>query len=195
MDDKIIELSHIQNWCVEQIRLLNNKILQLENKLQQTSSDISIEPHLNHTKTSEIISEISFKKKPDRSFLGLSKSKAFCTVIPKSTVDHKILLAEFGIDRDNKQTSIILIDTKTGLIYQARIRCAYQDRNKTRKLAPDALKPDIRILLEFKNNQETCDWFCSRLIKSVEEIGNDQKSSERVAFNYIGEKKFEIHFE
>lgn len=195
MDKKLIELEYNQQWCVEQIRLLNNKVDGLENELQRVSSEYTNIAQTKKSVSRGKVTEISFTKKPDQSFLGLSKTKAYCTVIPKSTVDQNTLLTELGINRDNKQTQVLLIDCATGITYPAQIRCAYQDRNKTRKLAPEDLKPDIRILLEFKKNQETCEWFCLRLKKSIAEIENGENASEKISFQYIGQKKFEVNFE
>ena len=195
MDKKLIELEYNQQWCVDQIQLLKNKVDGLEEELQKVSSKYT---NITHTKKSGghgKVTEISFTKKPDQSFLGLSKTKTYCTVIPKSSVDQNTLLTELGINRDNKQTQILLFDRAAGITYPAQIRCAYQDRNKTRKLAPEDLKRDIRILLEFKKSQETCEWFCLRLKKSIAEIENGEKASEKINFQYIGQKKFEVNFE
>ena len=195
MDKKLIELEYNQQWCVDQIQLLKNKVDRLEEELQKVSSEYTNIAQTQKSGSHGKVTEISFTKKPDQSFLGLSKTKAYCTVIPKSSVDQNTLLTELGINRDNKQTQILLFDRASGITYPAQIRCAYQDRNKTRKLAPEDLKRDIRILLEFKKSQETCEWFCLRLKKSIAEIENGEKASEKISFQYIGQKKFEVNFE
>ena len=111
MVERIVELKHIQDWCVEQIRTMQNRIQILEEKLRERHSSES-QIKKSHLKSISANTEFSFVKTPDKSFLGLSKSKAYCTIIPKSSVDQEALLDELGISIAKKQTSVILLGSR-----------------------------------------------------------------------------------
>ena len=195
MDKKMIELEHNQEWCVQRIQWLTNEVAELKYKLEQIGGLSAEVISSRSTLKSEKWAGMSFTKTPDRSLLGLSKSKAYCTIIPKSSINQEMLLTELGIDRENKQTHVELIDQMTGQTYSAMVRCAYQDRNKTRRLKPSDLKKDIRILLEFKKYKETREWFCLRLQHSIEVIESGEQTKEKVNIQYTGQKKFLVTFE
>ena len=195
VDKKMIELENNQQWCVQRIQWLTNEVAELKDKIEQMEGPGAEVPQSRKSSNSEKWAEMSFTKIPDRSLLGLSKSKAYCTIIPKSSLDQKKLLTELGIDQANKQTHVELIDGMTGISYSAMVRCAYQDRSKTRKLKPEDLKTDIRILLEFKKYEETCKWFCLRLQHSIEVIESGGQTTEKVNIQYSGDKKFAVTFE
>lgn len=194
MVERIVELKHIQDWCVEQIRTMQNRIQILEEKLRERHSSES-QIQKSHSQLISANTDFSFAKTPDKSFLGLSKSKAYCTIIPKSSVDQEALLNELGISRTKKQTSVVLLDPDNNREYRAQVRCAFQDRSKTRKLQPEDINVDIRVLLEFKMFKNTCKWFCKTLARSIEMIEENNKSSEKVLFDYVGEKTFVVRFE
>lgn len=194
MVEGIIELKHIQDWCVEQIRTMQNRIQILEEKLRERGSSES-QIQKSHSQSISANTDFSFAKTPDKSFLGLSKSKAYCTIIPKSSVDQEALLNELGISIAKKQTFVVLLDLEDHREYQAQVRCAFQDRSKTRKLQPEDINVDIRILLEFKMFKDTCNWFSKTLVKSIEMIEGNNKSSQKVLFDYVGEKTFAVRFE